>query len=89
MKNIFTKHLTKGKALAVAGAAALMTTAGPAMAEPTFTPVDMDAVSFPINLPTIAIAVATAGATMIALWAVYAVGFKLARKFIRRMGATV
>ncbi|MHA7812895.1 MAG: hypothetical protein ACX94C_05835 [Phycisphaerales bacterium] len=89
MKNYLTKHLTKGKALAVAGAAALMTTAGPAMAEPTFTPVDMGEIVFPLNIPSVAIGIATAGGAMIAAWAIYAIGFKLIRKFIRRMGAVV
>ena len=91
-----TKHLmrrgvalaSKSKALlvgAVVGVATVTASAG----EPTFTPVDLDAITFPINLSSIAIAVATAGGTMIGLWAIYKIGFKLVRKFTDRMGSVV
>ena len=52
-------------------------------------PATLGDIVFPIDLTSIATVVAAAGATMIGLWAVYKIGFKLVRKFITRMGSTV
>lgn len=52
-------------------------------------PTQLGDIVFPIDLTSIATVVAAAGATMIGLWAVYKIGFKLVNKFIRRMGSTV
>ncbi len=52
-------------------------------------PPTMPAIALPIDLASVAAAVAVVGGTMLLLWAGIYVGFKLANKFIRRAGQTV
>ena len=52
-------------------------------------PPDLSPIWFPLTVTAIALAVGTAGATMIGLWATYKIGFGLTRKLINRMGGTV
>lgn len=52
-------------------------------------PPDLAPIVWPIDLSSIAVSVAAAGATMIGLWAIYKIGFRLVRKFISRMGSVV
>ena len=87
MLDLFTssvKSVTRKSATFVAGAAIALTTSLAAAQ-----PADLDPIVFPISLPSIALAVGTAGATMIGLWATYKIGFRLVRKLISRMGSTV
>ena len=78
------KSVSRRAAVAVAGVT-LAVVAPIASAQPA----DLDPIVFPISLPSIALAVGTAGATMIGLWATYKIGFRLVRKLISRMGSTV
>ena len=52
-------------------------------------PPDLEAIWFPLTFSSIALAVGTAGATMIGLWATYKIGFKLVRKLTNRTGSTI
>ena len=60
-----------------------------AFAQEPSDPAALDTIVFPIDLQSIATNVSAAGATMIGLWAIYKIGFKLVRKFISRMGSAV
>ncbi|MBO6740637.1 MAG: hypothetical protein JJ916_12350 [Phycisphaerales bacterium] len=77
-----------GKVFAFTIMVGLMSTKAMAQVEPP-EPAELGDIVFPITLSSIALAVAAAGGTMIGLWAVYKIGFKLVRKFISRMGSTV
>tara|TARA_R110002072_G_scaffold35883_1_gene105730 strand:+ start:272 stop:532 length:261 start_codon:yes stop_codon:yes gene_type:complete len=72
------------KVVAVA-AVGIATIAAPASA----TPPAMDPVVFPIDVTSIGTEVAAAGGTMIGVWATVYIGFKLARKLIRRTSSGV
>lgn len=52
-------------------------------------PPTMPAIDLPIDLASVASAIALVGGTMLLLWAGVYIGFKLARKFITRAGQTV
>jgi hypothetical protein len=77
-----------GKVFALTIMIGLMGSKVMAQSEPP-EPAELGDIVFPITLSSIALAVAAAGGTMIGLWAVYKIGFKLVRKFISRMGSTV
>lgn len=70
-------------ALAVLPFSTAVALAGPAPA-PT-----MPAIDLPIDLASVATAIAAVGGVMLLTWAGIYVGFRLARKFIKRAGSTV
>lgn len=49
----------------------------------------MPAIDFPIDLASVATVVATAGGTMLLIWAGVHIGFKLARKLLGRVTKSV
>jgi hypothetical protein len=89
LKSLTGRTLANPKAMLAAGAIALATTTGSALAVDPYVPTDVGDIVFALTPESIAVGVGTAGATMLGLWAVWAIGFKLLRKFIRRMGSTV
>ena len=77
---------TKLVTAVMVGTSAVLATSASAQVD---VPPDLGEIVWPINLTSIATSVAAAGATMIGLWAIYKIGFKLVRKFISRMGSAV
>jgi hypothetical protein len=78
--------LKSAKSRAVAASTGLLVLTAPALAG---TPPTMPAIELPIDLASVASAVAVVGGTMLLAWAGIFIGFKLARKFIGRAGKTV
>ena len=77
---------TKLVTAVMVGTSAVLATSASAQVD---VPPDLGDIVWHINLTSIATSVAAAGATMIGLWAIYKIGFKLVRKFISRMGSAV
>lgn len=92
VKSFTGRTLAKTKTVAVAGALAVATVTGAASAQEggePFTASDLGEIVFALTPDSVAGEIGAAGATMLGLWAVWAIGFKLLKKFIRRMGSTV
>lgn len=53
------------------------------------TPPTMPAIELPVDVSSVASAIAFVGGTMLLAWGGIYIGFKLARKFITRAGGTV
>ncbi len=71
-------------AIAAVALPATLTLAGGGGGPPT-----MPAIELPIDLASVVSAIALVGGTMLLAWAGVYIGFKLARKFIKRAGTTV
>ena len=80
---------TKTVTAVMVGTTMLLATTASATGDTTPVPPDLGDIVWPIDLSSIATSVGAAGATMIGIWAIYKIGFRLVRKFISRMGAAV
>jgi len=91
--NMIAHLKTKATTAVIAGTMAVATFGASADELPPQQPAGDSAalgeIFIPIDFTSIATAVATAGATMIGLLAIYQIGFKLVRKFISRAGRMV
>ncbi len=91
--NSVARLSTKAKTAVIAGTMSIASMSAMAQDLPDQQPVGESAalgeIFIPIDFTSIATAVATAGATMIGLLAIYQIGFKLVRKFISRAGRMV
>lgn len=72
---------------AVLGGLALAAAAPVASAAPT--PQVMPAITFPLDLDSIVIAIGAGGAIMLGLWAGLWVAFRLTKRLIQRVGSAV
>lgn len=84
MLGTIQRHRSRVAAAIVIGGSSTLALAGGGSGPPT-----MPAIDLPIDLSSVASAIALVGGTMLLLWAGVYIGFKLARKFITRAGQTV